>query len=178
MLLQLSEELRNTGLTITSRCCVRPHEKNVARNEARVYGKQMTQAVKEQTRSNRKHHREADLGNQRIRRIPPAPVIPREPSFKLAAGSVRSCSAGARPNKSEDRTVRPVEKASIRQSGVRSSDIGNALEDMERTRYCAPHQATAIPAAAANDDIRRLSVSSCRISLPRPAPSDLRIANS
>ena len=96
----------------------------------------------------------------------------RPPSLSAVVSSTRVApKAGARPNSTPVRSEIAAVNPRTRVSGERSS-AGPALWATSLAKPSVPQNARSRPAAPPNTASSRLSVSSCRMSLQRPAPME------
>ena len=104
-------------------------------------------------------------------------TIPRALALSAALGATRAARhAGASPNASPVNTAIATLNHSTVASSRRSRKIGRPAGDRYVTSSLSPHRAITSPRAAPNVDSNKLSVTSCRITRPRAAPSATRIA--
>ena len=152
----------------------RPDESNPAVTEKRR--SRLRNSSPELTRRTRASATSATTSALRVRRCPPA--VRREPSCRSWFGSLRAaCSAGINPKASPISVVTPNAKANTVPSTAMESTRGSS-GGLSAMSARTPSIATTMPSTPPNAARSMLSVSSCRISRPRPAPSAVRSANS
>ena len=113
-----------------------------------------------------------------VRRRPRPPPAPPCPALRVRAASTRDqARAGAAPNSRPAATDRPAANASTTPSRATSARPGTFRGTRDGAARTIP-AATATPAAPPAAPRSTLSVSSCRATRPRPAPSAPRMASS
>ena len=116
---------------------------------------------------------------RRVRRRAPL-ALPLSPGFSAGSRSMRAdCHAGAVPNTRPVRSDRPSAQPSTRRSGLKSRLMpGIWPSGSARLSACDVQKVSTVAIPPPTSAIRPLSVSSCRATRHRPAPSDSRMASS